>query len=157
MFDGIRSFFFAACCVFKPSCCVGFLFPLLLFLSGSFLWVSSCLPPASCSAVICSTCDLACVVCLCHIIECFHPSVFCLASPECWHLLFYWFYSRRYSLRCFICLSLQFGPNLGLCVLPDDPEKVHLEGSKINWVQVQEPDLLLCFSNGDSVLTLKLS
>lgn len=117
--------------MFKPSCCVGFLFSLLLFLSSSFLWVSSCLPPASCSAVICSTCDLVCVFCLCQIVECFHPSVFCLASPECWHLLFYLFYFQRYSLQCFICLSLQFGPNLGLSVLPNDPETFETELQRI--------------------------
>lgn len=154
-------FSFAACCVFKPSCCVGLLLPLLLFLSSSFLWVSSCLPPASCSALICSTCDPACVFCLCQIIERFHPSVFCLASPECWHLLFYLFYSQRHSSQCFICLSLQFAPNLGLRVLPDDPETVWNRNLIINFLKKSTGSkcknrIYSCFSNGDSVLTLKL-
>lgn len=92
--------------VFQPSCCVCFLLSLLLFLSSSFLWVSSRLPPASCSDVISSTCDLVCVFCLCQIIACFHPSAFSLASPERWHLFFYLFYFLHYYLQCFICLSL---------------------------------------------------
>ena len=38
------------------------------------------------AAVICSSCDLVCVFCLCRIIACFYPSVSPLTSPERWHL-----------------------------------------------------------------------
>lgn len=88
---------------------------LLLSLSSWVLWVCSCLPPASCSAVICSTCDLVCVFCLCQIIGCFHPSVLSLASPERWHLLLYLFFLLFPALRpAMFCLSVsavwfQFG------------------------------------------------
>lgn len=135
------------CCLLSGS----FLLSLLLFLSSSFLWVSSCVAPA----VICSTCDLVCVFCLCRITVCFHPSSFSLASPQCWHLFFYFsppfpaslsamFYPSVSAIR-FQVGSLCAAECTTMTQFPLNIQKVCILGVLNQFAKNSAPELLICF------------